>query len=123
MDLKQAKVFGFVLDVVLPAVYLLMVLLIHPHIKPIASQAYIDGIGYLFTIVAMVTPLAAWKLYRKGGKTIQFRLVGYASYQLPATLGLVYFLIGGKIRYVIGFMVLTAGYYLFLDQLVFGESE
>ena len=123
MDLKQAKVFGFVLDVVLPAVYLLMVLLIYRHIEPIASPAYINGIGYLFSMVAIATPLAAWKLYQKGGRTIQFRLVGYASYQLPATLGLVYFLIGGQVRYVIGFMLLTAGYFLFLDQLVFGGTE
>lgn len=123
MNLKQAKVFGLILDVLLPAVYLLMVLLIHTHIRPIANPAYIDGIGYLFTSVAIMTPLAAWKLYQKGGRTIQFRLVGYASYQLPATLGLVYFLIGGQIRYVIGFMVLTAGYFLFLDRLVFGDQE
>ncbi len=123
MDLKQARVFGSIIDIALPGLYLIMVALIHPYIEPIASQSYINGIGYLFSIVTLMTPLAAWKLYRKGGRTIQFRLVGYASYQLPATLGLVYFLIGGQIRYVVGFMLITMGYFLFFDKLVFGERD
>lgn len=123
MDLKQAKVFGMIMDVVLPILYLIMIAAIHRHIRPIAGPGYINGIGYLFSAVSLLTPLAAFKLYQKGGRTIQFRLVVYAAYTLPATLGLVYFLIGGQLRYTIGFMVLTAGYFLLLDHLVFGSSH
>lgn len=123
MDLKQAKVFGLIINIFLPLLYIGMVLIIRPFIKPIASAGYINGIGYLFSSVALLTPLAARKLYLKGGQTIQYRLVVYASYLLPATLGLVYFLIGGQLRYVFGFMILTAGYFLFLDRLVLGEKN
>ncbi|NOZ12325.1 MAG: hypothetical protein GXO69_01600 [Acidobacteria bacterium] len=122
MDLKQAKVFGAVIDVFLPFLYGLMVYFIHPFIKPIASESYVNGVGYLFSAVVLLTPLAARKLYLKGGCTIQFRLVVYAAYLLPATLGLVYFLIGGIMRYVIGFMIFTVAYYLLLDTLVFGKE-
>ena len=123
MDLKQAKVFGAIIDIFLPCLYGLMVFFIRPFIRPIASEAYINGVGYLFSAVVLLTPLAARKLYVKGGATLQFRLVVYAAYLLPATLGLVYFLIGGIMRYVIGFMLFTVVYYLLLDKLVFGEIE
>lgn len=123
MDLKQAKVFGAVIDIFLPCLYLIMVVFIRPFIKPIASEAYVQGVGYLFSSVVLLTPLAARKLYVKGGRTLQFRLVVYAAYLLPATLGLVYFLIGGIMRYVIGFMLFTVAYYLLLDKLVFGEDH
>ncbi|RLE18747.1 MAG: hypothetical protein DRJ08_01260 [Acidobacteria bacterium] len=123
MDLKQAKVFGAVIDIFLPCLYGLMVFFIQPFIRPIASAAYINGVGYLFSAVVLLTPLAARKLYLKGGRTLQFRLVVYAAYLLPATLGLVYFLIGGIMRYVIGFMVFTMAYYLLLGKLVFGEKD
>jgi hypothetical protein len=123
MDLKQAKVFGAIIDIFLPCLYVIMVIFIQPFIKPIASEAYVNGVGYLFSAVVLLTPLAARKLYLKGGSTLQFRLVVYAAYLLPATLGLVYFLIGGIMRYVIGFMLFTVAYYLLLDKLVFGEEK
>ncbi|MCK5879740.1 MAG: hypothetical protein KAH24_08165 [Holophagae bacterium] len=123
MDLKQAKVFGAIIDVFLPCLYGVMVLFIQPFIRPIASESYINGVGYLFSAVILLTPLAARKLYLKGGSTLQFRLVVYAAYMVPATLGLVYFLIGGIMRYVMGFMLFTVAYYLFLDKLVFREEH
>ncbi len=122
MDLRQAKVFGAVIDIFLPLLYVIMAFFIKPFIRPIASEAYLNGVGYLFSAVVLLTPLAARKLYLKGGQTIQFRLVVYAAYLLPATLGLVYFLIGGIMRYVIGFMIFTVAYYLLLDRLVFGGA-
>ena len=123
MDLKMARILGIILDIVIPSLFFITMLLIQSQIRPIVAQAYIEGTGYIFSAVSLAVPFAARSLYLKQGKSVQSRMVGYALYELPSTLGLIYFLIGGNLLHGAGFCLLSAGYFLLLDSYVFGDKN
>jgi len=123
MDKKLAKLLGIILDIAIPIAYLITMLVIKSYVKPVASMNYIDGVGYIFSSVSLIIPFAVKRFYEKSGKTIHARMVGYAFYEIPAVLGLVYFLIGGKLIHGVGLLALPVFYFLFLDKYIFGTND
>lgn len=123
MDKKLAKILGVILDVIIPITYLITMLLIKSYVKPVADYNYIEGVGYIFSAVSLIIPFAVKRFYEKSGKTLHAIMVGYAFYEIPAVLGLVYFLIGGKLIHGMGLLALSVGYYFLLDKYVFGEEN
>jgi hypothetical protein len=123
MEKKLAFLLGIILDVAIPVAYLITMLLIRSYVKPVASLHYIEGVGYIFSAVSLIVPFAVKRFYEKSGKTLQGRMVGYAFYEIPAVLGLVYFLIGGKLIHGTGLLFLSVGYFFVLDKYVFGDGN
>lgn len=123
MDKKLAKLLGIILDVVIPITYLLTMLVIKSYVKPVASMNYIEGVGYIFSAVSLVVPFAVKRFYKKSGRKLQAKMVGYVFYEIPAVLGLVYFLIGGKLLHGVGLLALSVGYFCLLDKYIFGDND
>jgi len=123
MDKKLAVLLGIILDVAIPIAYLITMFLIKSYVKPVASPNYIQGVGYIFSAVSLIVPFAVKRFYEKSGRTLQGRMVGYAFYEIPAVLGLVYFLIGGKFIHGAGLLFLSVGYFFILDKYIFGDEN
>ncbi len=116
------KVVGVILDIINPVFLVIVMVTIKDKIRSLVDDGIIEGVGYIFSGFTMLLPFFAKKIYRKIPNKKQAEMVVYVLYNIPLIFGFIYFLLGGYLRYSIGFAVVTVGYFLFAGSFVFGED-
>ena len=121
-NLPIEKLVGFILNIVNPVFFILVMLLIRERIHSLVEQEVIEGVGYIFSGFTLLLPFFAKKIFEKIANKKQGEMVVYVLYNIPLIFGFIYFLLGGLLRYSIGFAMVTAGYFLFAGKFVFGDK-
>lgn len=119
---KIEKIVGFLLNIVNPIFIILVMLLIKDKIHSLVEQQVIEGVGYIFSGFTLLLPFFAKRIFEKISNKKQGEMVVYVLYNIPLIFGFIYFLLGGALRYSIGFAIVTAGYFLFAGKFVFGDG-
>ncbi len=119
---KIEKIVGFLLNIVNPIFIILVMLLIKDKIHSLVEQQVIEGVGYIFSGFTLLLPFFAKRIFEKISNKKQGEMVVYVLYNIPLIFGFIYFLLGGLLRYSIGFAIVTAGYFLFAGKFVFGDG-
>ncbi len=116
------KLVGFILDIVNPIFLVIVMVLIKDKIHSLVNKDIIEGVGYIFSGFTLLLPFFARKIFEKVSNKRQGKMVVYVLYNIPLIFGFIYFLLGGLLRYSIGFALVTAGYFLFAGKFVFGDE-
>ncbi len=117
------KVVGFILNILNPLFMIVVMILINDKIHSLVEKGIVEGVGYIFSGFTMLLPFFAKKIYKSISNKKQAEMVVYVLYNIPLIFGFIYFLLGGYLRYAVGFAIVTMGYYLFAGNFVFGERE
>ncbi len=128
MEVKEKNinievVVGFILNVLNSVFLIIVMLLIHKKIHSIVDKRIVEGLGYIFSGFSIILPVFARKIYLKIKNKHQAKMVVYVLYDIPLIFGFIYFLLGGYLRYSIGFAALTVGYFFFAAPFVFGGED
>ena len=129
MEKREAEILnieqtvGIILDIINPVLIIIVMLLIKDKIHSLVDYRVIEGIGYIFSGFSILIPFLAKRIFLKIKNVRQAKMVVFVLLEMPYIFGFVYFLLGGSLRYSIGFCVLTMGYFLFGQPFMFGERK
>ncbi|BBB32257.1 hypothetical protein TTHT_0685 [Thermotomaculum hydrothermale] len=122
-NIPVEKVVGVVLNLINPVFIIIVMIVIKDKIHSLVGSDVIQGVGYIFSGFTILVPFFARRIYRKILNKKQAEMVVYVLFNMPLIFGFIYFLLGGYLRYSIGFAFVTAGYFLFAGNFVLDEGK
>ncbi|GEM_PF-1966971 len=122
-DIPVEKMVGFILDILNPIFLIIVMIVIKDKIHSLVDNMVIEGIGYIFSGFTILIPFFSKRIFQKIPNKTQGEMVVYVLYNIPLIFGFIYFLLGGSLRYSLGFAIVTMGYFLLAGRFVFGESD
>ncbi len=122
-EIAVEKIVVIVLNIINPFFLIIVMILIKDRIHSLVGEDVTLGIGYIFSGFSLLLPFFLRKIYIGMKNKKQAEMVIYILYNIPMIFGFIYFLLGGTLRYSIGFGVVTVGYFLFAGKFIFGEEN